>query len=426
MNTKKSLLTSVASLLLCFAMLIGTTFAWFTDSVTSRNNKIVSGRLEVDLELLDDQGNWDSIKDSKEPVFDYDLWEPGFTGVKVLKVQNKGNLALKWKASIVALGDLTKLADVIDVYVKEDVTSYPQNREEVKTWSYAGTVAEFIASAETTTTGHLLAGEANTLAVALVMREDAGNEYQGLNLTEKGYLDIQIFATQYTYEEDSFDNQYDKDSQYFDPYVRNEGKFVLAGQMIIGNDIVFDNVDGTILDEDAFVDLNGFTISSNRDYVPGKNLEDVTTLVISNSKVVIDGDGAIVNNGANSAYALAITDGSHVTIKSGKYVSYYDPIFLKNGTLVVEGGFFESESDSNPSPDCSKGCCFIPDPINISNEDFADGNAHLIIKGGTFVNTDPSNMYEIWTHNQNFVADGYKVVSEVQANGDVWYTVVPE
>ena len=51
-NFKSSFLTAVVSMLLCLSMLIGTTFAWFTDSITSTGNKIVAGNLAVDLELL--------------------------------------------------------------------------------------------------------------------------------------------------------------------------------------------------------------------------------------------------------------------------------------------------------------------------------------------------------------------------------------
>ena len=67
-------------------MLIGTTFAWFTDEVKSVNNKIVAGTLKIDLEVLEkDNVNWTSIKDSPKAIFDYEKWEPGYTDVKILK-----------------------------------------------------------------------------------------------------------------------------------------------------------------------------------------------------------------------------------------------------------------------------------------------------------------------------------------------------
>ena len=71
--TKKSFLTSIVALVLCLTMFLGTTFAWFTDMVTSSGNIIQSGSLKIDLELLDkESGKWNSIKESKSPLFDYD------------------------------------------------------------------------------------------------------------------------------------------------------------------------------------------------------------------------------------------------------------------------------------------------------------------------------------------------------------------
>ena len=213
-STKRALLTSVLSLVLCMAMLIGTTFAWFTDSATSSNNKIQAGTLQIDLELLDkESGSWSSIKKSNEAIFDYNLWEPGYTDVKILKVENEGNLALKWMAKFISVNELTDLAKVIDVYVcpSETELTYPADRT-LDGYVWAGTVADFVNSIESTTTGTLEANETAYLGIALKMREEAGNEYQGMDLGSA--FDIMIMATQLTSEEDSFDDQYDKDASF--------------------------------------------------------------------------------------------------------------------------------------------------------------------------------------------------------------------
>ena len=95
-KTKKSLLTSIVALLLCFTMLLGTTLAWFTDEVTSTGNKIQAGTLELDLLLLDkESGEWNSLKKDKNPIFNYDRWEPGYVDVKVLQVKNLGDRLAK-------------------------------------------------------------------------------------------------------------------------------------------------------------------------------------------------------------------------------------------------------------------------------------------------------------------------------------------
>ena len=212
-STKRALLLSALSLLMCVSMLIGSTFAWFTDSVTSKSNKIQAGNLDLDLELLNkDTKQWTSIGDSTDPIFNYALWEPGYTEVKVLKLVNKGTLALKWVAKFISEYELTILADVIDVYVctNEEALAYPTDRN-LDGYRKLGTVREFVNTLETTEEGVLLAGEDVFIGIALHMQESAGNEYQGLPLIKAPGVgfDIRFLATQYTYEKDSFDDQYD-------------------------------------------------------------------------------------------------------------------------------------------------------------------------------------------------------------------------
>lgn len=215
-KTKKSLLMSAISLLLCISMLIGSTFAWFTDSVSSASNKIQSGTLKVDLELLDKEtGEWNSLKESQAPIFNNDKWEPGYVDAKVLKVENEGNLALKWVAKFYSEHQLSILADVIDVYVRpsDSEIGYPADRN-LDGYTCVGNLRTFINSIEETTYGTLEAKEVSYLGLALKMREEAGNEYKGLSLG--GAFDIRIYATQWTgeNESDSFDNQYDKNATF--------------------------------------------------------------------------------------------------------------------------------------------------------------------------------------------------------------------
>ena len=214
-STKRALLLSALSLLLCVSMLIGSTFAWFTDSVTSSGNKIQAGTLKLDLELLDKETKaWNSIKENKDPIFDYDKWEPGYTDVKILKIENEGNLALKWYAQFVSDEDVSELANVIDVYVcpSETALAYPNSFDALfPDYIYAGTLAEFINTIEQTTYGCLEGHDEAYLGIALHMQESAGNEYQDLTI---GTFDIRILATQYTFENDSFGDQYDADAEY--------------------------------------------------------------------------------------------------------------------------------------------------------------------------------------------------------------------
>lgn len=217
--TKRALLSGVAALFLCFAMLLGTTYAWFTDGVTSSGNKIKSGTLDIDLLVKDVDGAYVSVKDSEAPIFDYQNWEPGYTEVVNLMVKNNGTLALQYSMHLVTEGlvkdyldNEIKISDVIDVYYADEEISLP-TRESFDAAVADGTLKEIGNLTETLFAGamikdYLLAGQSDCATVVLKMRESAGNEYQGLSVGTS--FDINIFATQYTYEEDAFDNQYDK------------------------------------------------------------------------------------------------------------------------------------------------------------------------------------------------------------------------
>ena len=205
-----SLIMNVVAIVIASVLLIGATFAWFSDEATSSGNKIKAGTLKVDLALLDpEQDAWVSLKGNNAPIFDYENWEPGYTDIKVLKVENEGSLALKWKAKFVSNAVLTELAEVIDVYVlaSEDAPlTYPTDRS-LAGYTCVGTVAEFVNTIESTTYGTLLAGDSSYLGIALKMRESVGNDYQGLDLG--GVFDIQIVATQLSSETDGFGDDYD-------------------------------------------------------------------------------------------------------------------------------------------------------------------------------------------------------------------------
>ena len=97
-TTKRALLSSIVSLVLCFSMLLGTTFAWFTDSVTSANNVIKSGNLDIKLEYWKENG-WVDVA-GKSDILSNTLWEPGVTEVAYLRVENAGSLALKYQLGV--------------------------------------------------------------------------------------------------------------------------------------------------------------------------------------------------------------------------------------------------------------------------------------------------------------------------------------
>ena len=193
--TKKALFMSMLSLLLCFTMLMGATFAWFTDTVKSSNNIIKSGNLDVEMYWADGDeapasAAWEDA--SAKAICDYDNWEQGFVQARHLKIKNVGSLAFKYQLRIIAEGVVSKLANVIDVYYVETATQLTRENINNQTGVVRlGTLSEVLnntnANALTNTIADML--EANkgddsirTLTLAFKMQESAGNEYQNISI----------------------------------------------------------------------------------------------------------------------------------------------------------------------------------------------------------------------------------------------------
>ena len=212
-SLKQRILAAVMAIVMLTSSLIGTTFAWFTDSVTSDNNVIQTGNLDAQMhwsdELLDyDSDEWNDAEDGT-PVFNYNNWEPGYTEVKYVKVSNAGSLNFKWKLSIEANGAVSILGDVIDVYYVNPVST---ELESLDGLTSVGKLADVLAS-KTATSGELTPGGNQILAIAFHMDELAGNEYQNTALCDGGFS-LKLLATQATGEFDSFGDDYDAGAQW--------------------------------------------------------------------------------------------------------------------------------------------------------------------------------------------------------------------
>ena len=220
-TTKRSLMTSITALVLCFAMLLGTTFAWFTDEVSSSGNVIKTGNLDIVLKkgASNENGGWTWTENQGEAIFDYDKWEPGYTTFAALAVENVGSLDAKITAKIVLNGTPTILGEVIDVYTYVGgFDNYdPSVRPDFSdgNWQTLGTIADLVNGTGTVLPARTLAhGQRARMIVALHMREDAGNEYQNMDLGAN--FDIKVLATQAASEFDSFDDQYDADAEWLE------------------------------------------------------------------------------------------------------------------------------------------------------------------------------------------------------------------
>ena len=215
--TKRAILSSVLATVLCFAMLAGTTFAWFTDTVTSEGNIIQTGSLEVGMYWADGSKDptatdttWTDA--SEGPMYTAKtLWEPGYADAKHIKIVNEGNLALNYKLRIVADGIVGKLADVIDVYYFENASQYANRTDAFANATRLGTLTEVLGTEKNLSKyvngEKLLPGTERTLSLVLVMNENAGNEYKNTSLGCE--FKVELIATQAPVESDSFGTDYD-------------------------------------------------------------------------------------------------------------------------------------------------------------------------------------------------------------------------
>lgn len=218
--TKRALLSSALALVVCISMLIGTTYAWFTDSVTSTNNIIKSGNLDVELYYqVEGQTDWTKVEEGTNIFKENALWEPGHTEVVKLKVVNEGTLALKYNlgvniASEVGSTNVFDKAFKLSEYIKYGIVAGAQTYTRDQAVAAVDATATALKSAWNSGTTKLLASEEAIVTMVVYMPETVGNEAN----YKKGFaiptinLGINLFATQVEAEFDSFDNEYDKDA----------------------------------------------------------------------------------------------------------------------------------------------------------------------------------------------------------------------
>ena len=299
--TKRALLTSVMALVMCVVMLVGTTFAWFTDTASTGVNKIQAGNLKVDI--VDESGN--SLDGKTLNFKDFNgktdiLWEPGATFfTQGFKIANEGNLALKYKVVVSGITGDTGLLKVM----KFDVVS---------AMTKTGSEVDFAANP-----GQLLPPTSDTPSVSDTyylrghMDESAGNEYKNMTLTG---ISVTVYATQLASEFDSFNNTYDENADY-SADVWN-GKIATADELAAatsGTTVTIDS--GELLAalvqsvNDGNASYEGYTIKLTKNLdLNGIEWTPIGTKGTSNVfKGTFDGNGATISN-------LKISGGSYVAL----------------------------------------------------------------------------------------------------------------
>ncbi len=331
-SLKKRLIAAVLAMVMLVSALAGTTFAWFTDSVTSAGNKIQTGTLRADL-LHKVEDKWVSLKENPEhKVFNYDKWEPGYTLVEQLKVTNNGTLALKYRLSVevakntAILGENGEnLADVIDVYVlygESDAADFAAITADGSKWVHKGTLAQAMAKPAEFMGGELTAGAAAPLAIALHMQESAGNAYQELSV---GDIYVNLIATQLASESDSFGPDYDKGATF--PEMRD---FDTVIEVNAANGVVTEAVTKDNVTVPAGVKLQNGTTSLGAS-VKEKNTSD-TNLTLGEGEIMRPVDVHVEGVAPDNTVAIIIDLGE--VMPKGLNIGNYTLYHVENGQNV--------------------------------------------------------------------------------------------
>lgn len=346
-STKRALMLSVLSMLLCVAMLTGSTFAWFTDSVVSGKNKIAAGNLDVELEyaVLNDDGTlkeWKPVG-SETSLFDKDaLWEPGYTQVAYLKVSNVGSLSLNYRLFVDAANekpgftidkdgkmDAFKLSNTLKFgAVETEPNKFFDNRDAARdALSETSDLNGFV-------TGSIKASEKETnvkyIAVVVYMPEDVGNEANhasGIPTAVPSIeLGVKLEATQMVDERDSFGNDYDAGADPdYDKYAEADANALRTnplnayrkadgtyGTLTTGNQNTF------LLD----IAKDGGEVTLIKDIGAASTYSSSTLADYSNKKTVFDLNGNTYTFGELELKqnTSAVATGSSLVIKDGTMV----------------------------------------------------------------------------------------------------------
>ena len=414
--TKRALLTSVMALVMCVVMLVGTTFAWFTDTASTGVNKIQAGNLDIELQMKDKEGKWVNAEgkilpflvEGKIPADGTQiLWEPGCTYfVTQIRVLNKGNLAVKFEYVPEALGVTGKLAEVLEFTAK----TFDKEGNEDSDINIEPEV--------------LKPGEASPAwSFGYHMDENAGNEYQ--NATATGMC-VTVLATQASYEKDSFDNTYDQDAEYPISVTTGDELQAIVSNATAPVNIVLTNsitTNNFVIPEgkDVTLDLNGRTVTNagshtilNQGHLTlTDSSADKSGQIISlksntaalrngdNAVCVVEG-GTISRDGADGNTWHVVENFGKMTFNGGKVVlkhgngfaitngwNYFDP-GASTTHAVMEINALELDTDSSGIKNCRYGDLTVNDVTVTSTGYWALSNDYLgtaVINGGTLTSS---------------------------------------
>ncbi|MBQ3541990.1 MAG: hypothetical protein IJA45_02570 [Oscillospiraceae bacterium] len=206
--TKAALAFSACLFVLWWALGTGATLAWFSDTDAVRNEFQV-GLLKMDVSYRNDiVTDYAPLQGATRAFRDDALYEPGYTQVVYLKIDNIGDVAFRYKIAVTvkdstkgknAMGEDIYLPDYLQYGVvfgetEADVQKQVKDRLEAKShapnhWGALGTWSEI--------SPYEIGENARYAALIVYMPEDVGDaaNYRGFSVPQVK-LGIQVFAQQ--------------------------------------------------------------------------------------------------------------------------------------------------------------------------------------------------------------------------------------
>ncbi len=421
-STKRALLLSLISMLLCVAMLTGSTFAWFTDSVVSGNNKIVAGNLDVELYHSKNADLGNKVEPTTKLFTAADggevLWEPGVMVYENFTVKNVGSLALKFKMTVnassfntVTVNDVTKsLKDVLKVAILDH--AFTGTREEANTLAFTSTIDGFVREGELPAVGDD-AAKSKTYAIVIYWEPTENDNDYNLNNGKTSsdgeplFIDIgvDLVATQHTVENDSFGNDYDKNAWLeLNAIEKTDGTFEVDGEAYVkdGNEYVKVEQDPeTGLYETVGGETSKNYVSDNGNMV---EVEQSTTPGLYN-EVVGEGEeaGKIFAQGSNGV----------VPVQESTIQNVYEEVVGEGeeaSTLFLAGDSGITEIKENEKTGLYE--TVVEEGVNSTL--YVKGDTELVEVQPT---TETSSLYkEVGGETSRLYAKGFSGVVEVQAD----------
>ena len=343
---KISLIFSLITIMLCMALFMGTAYAWFTDSSENKNNVIKTGTLNVEMYFTSAEQNPETAvwtKAGDEAMFSSNKWEPGYAEAKHVRIANEGNLAFKYKLVIIPNGEYADLAELIDVYYFADalqITDRSMLTDEFK----VGTLKELILDVDGAAYGVLLPEGATardgfnesvgsvTGTIAFKLSEDAGDEFQNKSIGES--FKIKAIATQYSYESNGFNDDYDLD-------VKFPQESISLGTFRLLDDV---NTSITVVDGEIIFSSNGVAQIK----LPKENVEITDNVVTITGTNGLDGVYTIHEDGYvdKDGEIIAKSETTWLDVETGTYFVVHDGLVylsVDGNTIYKEDGQTKAE-----------------------------------------------------------------------------------